>query len=70
MKSLDNIILPGFVRELLAFGPKYPIVDNFKEFQFLKDKDSLIMNLCENNVPGEKLFEIEAGAKWYSKIVL
>ena len=24
-------------------------------------------NLRENNVPGEKLFEIEAVAKWYSK---
>ena len=29
--------------------------------------NSLIRNLRENDVPGEKLFEIEAAAKWYSK---
>ena len=66
---LDNIIFPGFVRDLLAFGPKHPIRDKFEELQFLADIDSLIRNLHENNVPGEKLFEIEAAAKWYSKII-
>ena len=64
---LDKINLPGFVRDLLAFGPKRPIRDKFKELHFLVDIDSLIRNLRENNVPGEKLFEIEAAAKWYSK---
>ena len=64
---LDDIILPGFVRDLLAFGPKHPISDKFKELHFLADIDSLIKNLRENNVPGEKLFEIEAAAKWHSK---
>ena len=64
---LDNIILPGFVRNLLAFGPKRPIRDKFKELHFLADIDSLIRNLSENNVPAEKLFEVEASAKWYSK---
>ena len=28
---LDNIFLPGFVRDLLVFGPKHPIRDKFKE---------------------------------------
>ena len=64
---LDNIILPGFMRDLLAFGPKHPIRDNSKELHFLAGQDSLIRNLRENKVPREKLFEIEAAAKWYSK---
>ena len=33
----------------------------------MADIDNLIGNLRENNVPGEKLFEIEAASKWYSK---
>ena len=64
---LDNIILPGFVRDLLAFGPKHPIRDKFKELLFWADIDSLIRNLRENNVPGEKLFENEAAAKVLKK---
>ena len=64
---LDDMVLPGLVRDLLAFGPKHPIRDKFKESHFLADIDSLIINLRENNVPGRKLFEIEAAAKWYSK---
>ena len=64
---LGNIILPGFVKDLLVFGPKRPIIDKFKELHFLADIDSLVWNLRENNVPVEKLFEIEAAAKWYSK---
>ena len=32
---LDNIILPGFVRDLLAFGSKLPIRDKFKKLHFL-----------------------------------
>ena len=64
---LDNIILPGLVRDLLAFGPKHPIKDKFKELHFLADIDSLTKNLRENNVPGEKQFENEAAAKCYSK---
>ena len=64
---LDNIILPGFDRDLLSFCPKHPIRDKFKELYFLADIKILIRNLRENNVPGEKLFEIEAAAKWYSK---
>ena len=67
---LDNIILPGFVRGLLVFGPKHPIRDMFKELHFLAHIDSLIRNLRENNVPGEKLFEIEAAAKWYSNNII
>ena len=64
---LFDIVLPGFVRDLLAFGPKHPTRDKFKELHFLADIDNLIKNLLENNVPGEDLFEIEAAAKWYSK---
>ena len=64
---LDNTILPGFVKDLLAFEPKHPIRDKFKELHFLADIDSVIMNLRENNIPSKKLFEIEAAAKWYSK---
>ena len=64
---LDNIILPGFVMDLLAFGQKHPIRDKFKELHFLADIDSLIRDLRQNNVPGGKLFEIEAAAKWYPK---
>ena len=64
---LDNIILPEFVRDLLAFGLQHPIRDKFKELHFLADIDSLIENLRENNVQGKKLFEIEAAAKRYSK---
>ena len=63
---LDNINLPGFVRDLLVFGPKHPKRDKFEELHFLADKDSLIRNLRENNVAGEKLIQIEAAAKWYS----
>ena len=64
---LDNIILPGFVKDLLAFGPKHPIRDKFKELHFLADIDSLKWTLRENNVQGKKLLEIEAAAKRYSK---
>ena len=64
---LSKIILPRFVKDLLAFGPKHPIREKFKELHFLVDVDSLIRNLRENNVPEEKLLEIEAAAKWYSK---
>ena len=64
---LDNIILSGFAKDLLVFGPKHPIRDKFEELHFLAAIDSLIRNVRENNVPGEKLFEIEAAAKWYSK---
>ena len=49
---LDNIILPGFFRYLLDFGPRHPIKDKFKELHFLADIDSLIRNLRKNNVPG------------------
>ena len=66
---LDNIILPGFVRDLLAFGPKHPIRDKFRELQFLLDIDSFIRNLREIYVQGEKPFGIEAAAKWYTKII-
>ena len=52
---------------MLAFGPKHPISDKFKELHFLAYIDSLIRNLRENNVSSEKLFEIEAVSKWYSK---
>ena len=70
---LDNIwiynisINSGFVRNLLAFGPKHPIRDKFKELYFLADIESLIKILGENKVPVDKLFEIEAAAKWFSK---
>ena len=64
---LGNIILPGFVKDLLVFGPKRRIRDKFKELHFLADIDNLIRNLRVNNVPGEKLFEIESAAKWCSK---
>ena len=63
----DVIILPKFVMDWLAFGPKHPIMDKFKELHFLADIDSLIRNLRQNNVPGEYLFEIEAAAEWNSK---
>ena len=66
---LDNIILPGFVRDLLDFAPKHPIRDKFEELHFLADIDSLIRNLRENNESEEKLFEIEAASKWYSKTI-
>ena len=64
---LSKIILPTFVKDLLAFGPKHPIREKFKELHFLVDVDSLMRNLRENNVPEEKLLEIETAAKWYSK---
>ena len=41
--------------------------DKFEKLHFLAVIDSLIRNLRENNVPGEKLFKIEEVAKWYSK---
>ena len=62
-----DIIKPVLVRDLLAFGPKHPKRDKFKELHFLADIDNLIRDLRENNLPGEKLLEIEAAAKWYSK---
>ena len=64
---LNDIILTRFKRDLLLFGPKPPIRDKLKNFQFLAHVDNLIRNLRENNAPDEKLFEIEAAAKWYSK---
>ena len=67
VEVLVNSILPGFVKDLFVFDPKNPIRDKFKELHFLADIDSLIRNLRENSVPGEKLFEIEAAAKFYSK---
>ena len=53
---LDNIILPGFIRDLLVFGPKHPIRDKFKKLHFLVDIDSFIRNLREKNV--SKLFKM------------
>ena len=64
--ALNNIILQGFVRDLLAFGPNYPIREKF-ELHFLAAIDNLIRNMLENIVPGAKRFKIEAAAKWYSK---
>ena len=64
---LDNKNLPGFDRDLLSFGPKHPMRNKFKELHFLADIDILIKILRENNVPAEKLIEIELAAKWYSK---
>ena len=46
---LDNIILLGLVRDLLAFGTKHPIRDKYKELHFLADIESLIRNLRENS---------------------
>ena len=34
---LDNIILPGFVSDLLAFGRKHSIRDKCKELYFLAE---------------------------------
>ena len=35
---LDNIILPGFVKDMLVFCPKHPIRDKFKELQMVLKK--------------------------------
>ena len=64
---LNNIILPGFAKDLLAYGQKHPIMEEFNELRFLAAIDNLIRNLRENNVPGEKLFETETLAKWFTK---
>ena len=51
---LDNIILPGFFKDLLAFGTKHPVRDKCKGLHFLADIDILISEMHENKVPGEK----------------
>ena len=57
------------MREVLSYGPKHPIRDNFKEIHFLADIDSCLSELKLNGIPGEKLCEIEAAAKRYARNV-
>ena len=59
-----------FVRDLLAFGPKHPIRDKFKELHLSAAIENLIRNLRENNVTAEKLFEIEMYSKNIREIPL
>ena len=69
VRTLDEVILPLWVREVLSFGPKHPVRDKFNEIHFLADIDSFLSELKLNRTPGEKLCEIGAAAKTYAKNV-
>ena len=55
VRILDEMILPLWMREVLSFGPKHPVRDNFNEIHFLADIDSFLCELKLNRIPGEKL---------------
>ena len=48
-------------------GPKHPVRDKLNAIHFLADIDSFFSELKKHDVLGEKLCEIEAAAKWYTK---
>ena len=54
IKTLDNLDLPVFVQDLLAYGSKHPKKDKINETHFLSDIDKLVNNLRQNGVNGEK----------------
>ena len=62
VRSLDEVILPLWVREVLIFGPKHPVRDKFNEIHFLADIHSFLSDLKLKRKPGQKLSEIEAAA--------
>ena len=68
-RILDDISLPSFVKNLLSYGPKYPIPDNFNKVHFLADINKLVCGLRKSGTDCEKLCEIEASAKCYAKNV-
>ena len=51
----------------LSYSPKQPICDKFIELHFLADIGKLVRTLRESGTDVEKLCEIEAFAKSYSK---
>ena len=57
------------MREVLGFGPNYPVRCTFNEIHFLADIDSFLSELKLNRIPREKLCEIEAVAKRNAKKV-
>ena len=67
IRILDNISLPILVKDLLSYGPKHPIKDNFNEVHFLAKIDKLVRTLRESGTDGEKLCENEDSAKWYAE---
>ena len=55
VRTLDEVNLPFWVREVLCFGPKHPVRDKFNKIHFLADIDSFLSELKLNRIPGEKL---------------
>ena len=51
VRILDEVILPLWVREVLSFGPKYPVRDKFTGIHFLADDDSFLSELKLTEYP-------------------
>ena len=65
-RTLYRIGLPHFVEDLLFYGPKHPIRDNFKKVHSLADIDKLIRTLRESGNDCKKLCANEASAERYA----
>ena len=57
------MILALWVREILNFGPKHPVLDKFSENHLLANIDRFSSELKFNRLLGEKICEIEAAAR-------
>ena len=62
VKVIGAIDPPRFVIDLLSFGPKHPVRDEFNEMHFLADVDRL---LCDLDLAGEQVNEVQAAVTGY-----
>ena len=59
-------LLPNWVQQVMALGPKQPVRDKFNETHFLADKDIFLSDLKNRKIPGEAFCEIEVATKAYA----
>ena len=63
----DNVDVPQFVRDYLAFGSKHPVLDKFNELHFWTDADKLLYYLKSEGANSDVLNEVNALSFWYTK---
>ena len=69
VKAHDDVELPNWVQQVLVLGPKHPVKNKINETHFLVDIDIFLSDLKNRKIPVEALWEIEAVAKAYAKMV-
>ena len=69
VRVLDEVVLSLWVREVLSFGPKHPVRDEFHKIHILAVIDSFFVRIEVKRLHGEKLCQIEAAAKRYARKV-